>query len=52
MSSCVAERMRHNPALDLADLAVHTHPPRAGICACGAACWAGTGRQILVELGA
>lgn len=28
MSSCVAERMRPNPALDLADLAVHTDPPR------------------------
>lgn len=28
MSSCVAGRVRHNPASDLADLAVHTDPPR------------------------
>lgn len=27
MSSCVAERVRHNPASDLADLAVHADPP-------------------------
>lgn len=28
MSSCVAERVRHNPASDLAGVAVHTDPPR------------------------
>lgn len=28
MSSCVAERVRHNPASYLADLAVHADPPR------------------------